>query len=90
MEFEKGIRKIKEKQRKIKNEILKQTTVYILAALGFVVGLAWNDAVRSLIEFLFPLQKNGLVPKFFYAVIITIVMVVITIYLTASEEGDNK
>lgn len=54
---------------------------YVTAGLGVVAGLAWNDAIRSLIEYVFPLQRNTVLIKFVYALIITLVVVVIGIYL---------
>ncbi|RJQ14372.1 hypothetical protein C4553_01495 [Candidatus Parcubacteria bacterium] len=61
---------------------MKQRTVgYIVAAFGFVAGLAWNEAIKALIESFFPLAKNTLTAKFGYAVIVTIVVVVLTMYL---------
>ncbi|MBI4836905.1 MAG: hypothetical protein HY813_00655 [Candidatus Portnoybacteria bacterium] len=58
-----------------------QALGYIVAAFGLVAGLAWNDAIKSLIEYLFPLAQNTLLAKFGYAVLITAVVVTITIYL---------
>ncbi|MBU1131574.1 hypothetical protein KJ840_05590 [Patescibacteria group bacterium] len=63
---------------------------YMVAALGLVAGLAWNDAIKSLIEFLFPNQQNSLTAKFGYAVIITIVIVALTIILTKVFKKHNE
>ncbi|MBI3631359.1 MAG: hypothetical protein HY219_00635 [Candidatus Staskawiczbacteria bacterium] len=38
------LKKIKEEESRIRNEVKKHTIEYVLAAFGFVVGLAWNDA----------------------------------------------
>jgi len=54
---------------------------YIAAALGLVAGLAWNEAIKALIDYVFPLSKNTLIAKFSYAGLITLVVVLITIYL---------
>jgi len=82
------IKKINESRKKINMEVIEKTTGYILAALGFVVGLAWNDAIKTLIESLFPLDKDGIFAKFIYALLVTLVIVVATIILTrrAKEE----
>jgi len=66
---------------KIHEEIGKQAITYITAAMGLVVGLAWNEAVKSLIEFLFPADANTILAKFIYAGFITLILVVITYYL---------
>lgn len=59
----------------------ERTFEYLLAAFGFVAGLAWNDAVKALIEELFPLAKNTIVAKFLYAILVTLAVVWITVYL---------
>jgi len=79
-------KKIAEDQKKIGLEVREKTMGYILAALGFVVALAWNDAIKSLIENIFPLDKNNLSAKFTYALIVTVVIVVATIFLTKKTE----
>lgn len=84
-------KKIKESQKRISREVRHQTATYVLAALGFVVGLAWNDAVKSLIEFLFPLDKSGnIFVKFVYAFLVTVVIIAATIVLTRRETEQNS
>jgi len=51
-----------------------------------VAGLAWNEAIKALIEYLYPLDKNSLLAKFVYAALITIIVVVFTTYLFGSKE----
>jgi len=83
------IEKLKEEGKKIKKEINKKTVTYIVTALGLVAGLAWNDAVKSLIEYFFPLAQNTLMAKFVYAVLMTIVLAVVAIYLTRIFIGEE-
>lgn len=83
------LKKIAEEQKKIGLEVREKTMGYILAALGFVVALAWNDAIKSLIENIFPLDKNNLSAKFVYALIVTVIIVVATILLTKKTEQDK-
>lgn len=84
-----GIRKIAEQQKKIGIEVKEKTMGYVLAALGFVVGLAWNDAIKALIDNLFPLDKNGIWAKFVYALLVTVIIVVATIILTRKTEAEK-
>ena len=65
-------------QTQIKDQIKEQTSGYVTAALGLVAGLAWNDAIKSLIEAFLPLSKTGVIAKFIYAVVITLVVVLIS------------
>lgn len=75
------LKKIKEEQVVIRKEIKEKTVGYILAALGLVAGLAWNEAIKSLIDQLFPNLGGGVLIKFMYAILITIIIVIATIYL---------
>lgn len=76
------IEKFNEERKKVTNEIREKLLGYLVAALGLVAGLAWNDAIKSTIEYAFPLNKDSLTMKFIYALIITLVIVVATVYLT--------
>lgn len=67
----------------------EKTTGYILTALGLVAGLAWNDAITSLIKHFFPLDTSGVIAKFIYAVIITIVIVIVSNSLLRVLETDK-
>lgn len=62
---------------------------YISAALALVAGLAWNDAISNFINYIFPLNKNTLIAKFVYAVILTVFISFVIIYLE-SVLGDDK
>ena len=67
---------------KLRAEIRERTLGYILAAFGFVAGLAWNDAIQTVITYLYPLPENTLSAKFLYAVVISVVAVVISVYMS--------
>lgn len=72
--------KLKEEAQRIRKEVQQRTMSYIVAALGFVAGLAWNDAIKSLIEYLFPLSQNSVRIKLIYAILITTIVVLISLY----------
>ena len=78
-------------EKNLKKELKSQSIGYLLAAFGLVAGLAWNDAIKSSIEYVFPIDKNGLLPKFIYAAAVTVVVVVVTYYvsklLSSKEES---
>lgn len=77
---------IKEKVAKsgseLQKEVREKTTGYILAAFGFVAGLAWNDAIKALIEEVFPANQGNLTAKFVYAFGVTLILVLVTVYFT--------
>ena len=58
-----------------------------MAALGLIAGLAWNEAVKGLIDHIYPLDQNGLWAKFIYAIIITLVVVVVSWLLLRDTEA---
>jgi len=74
----------------LKEEIRGKLLSYMTAAFGLVAGLAWNDAIKSLIEFIFPLERNTVLVKFFYAVLITFAVVLISVYLLRFFKKEDK
>lgn len=70
-------------------EIRERTIGYIMAAFGLVAGLAWNDAISALIRYIFPIEQNGLIAKFFYAIVITVAAVAITMYMVRALRNQN-
>ncbi len=82
--------KIKNGRKEIKKEIQQKISGYILTAFGLVTALAWNDAIKSLIEYFFPLNKNTILIKFLYAILITFIVVIISIYLTKLLGDKNE
>ena len=66
------------KKAAIRAELREKTSGYILTALGLVAGLAWNDAISSAIKYFFPLDNNGVRAKFFYAILVTIIIVIVS------------
>lgn len=77
-------------QSNLKSEIKSQSFGYILTALGLVAGLAWNEAISSFIKALFPLDQNGVAPKFVYAIIVTIIVILVSKALLRVSNRDNK
>lgn len=74
----------------LKKEFSKKISGYIIGAFGLVAGLAWNDAIRSLIEFLFPLKRETMLVKFIYALVITILVVAVSFLLIKFFERKDK
>lgn len=84
--IKRGLSKIREEQAKLRKEIKEKTITYILAAFSFVAGLAWNEAIKSFIDQFFPANKDSVFVKFIYAVMVTIIIVLITVYLVRLTE----
>jgi hypothetical protein len=73
---------LKEKGEDVKDQVREKILGYILAALGLVAGLSWNETMKAFIEYLFPLNKNSLLAKFIYSIFVTILIVLLSLYLT--------
>lgn len=71
----------KEEDQTVASQMRERTVGYITAALGLVAGLAWNDAIRSMIDIVYPMKPNSVIAKFLYAAIITIVVVFAGFYM---------
>ena len=76
----KRFEKLRDEKDKIKREVKKQVLAYITAAFGLIAGLAWNEAIKELIDYLFPIS-NSLLAKFIYAIVMTFVVILISLYL---------
>ncbi|PIT91796.1 hypothetical protein COU12_01090 [Candidatus Jorgensenbacteria bacterium CG10_big_fil_rev_8_21_14_0_10_54_38] len=68
-----------EKGNHFRREMREKVTGYLLAAFGLVAGLAWNEAIKGLIDYLFPLSQNSLIAKFGYAGLITIFVAIMSV-----------
>lgn len=88
-----SLSRIREQRERIGKEIKEKTIGYILTALGLVAGLSWNEAIKSLIDGVFP-KSNSIFIKFFYAIVVTVFIVLVTIYLVKfiekKEEENNS
>lgn len=79
---------------KISREVKEKTLGFIITAFSLVAGLAWNEAVQSLINSFFAIDKNSIWAKFIYALALTLALVFITVYLAKifgqGKEKDKK
>lgn len=74
----------------VKNEIKKRTLSYIAAGLGFVTGLAWNEAIKALIDYWFPSLSDTLMAKFIYAFVLTFIIALVLFYLERLFKQEEK
>lgn len=84
------LEKIKSEGTKISKEVRERTFGFIITALSLVAGLAWNEAIQSLINNFFKLNKNSILAKFVYAIFLTLVLTLITIYLARIFGKEKK
>lgn len=74
-------KKLKKESEGLKNEVQEKVIGYVGAGLGVIASLAWNEAIKALIEYVFPLKQNTILAKFLYAGAMTLVLVFVTMYL---------
>ena len=83
--------KLKHQSIEVRREVKKQLLTYIVASLGLVAGLAWNEAIKALIEYFFPASQNTLLAKFLYALGVTLLIVIVSYYLASLiRAGEEK
>ena len=85
-----AVKKIKSESKELQREIRLKTITYITAALGLVVGLAWNEAIKSVITYLFPLDQNTIVAKIIYALLVTVILAFATAYILKETKKGQK
>jgi hypothetical protein len=81
---------LRDKSAEFERQVMEKTFGYIVTSFGLVAGLAWNDAIKALIENYFPLQNDTMKAKFVYATAITMVVVFISLYLARLFKKDAK
>ncbi len=77
---------ISDSEEGLRQQLRKQVGAYLIAALGFVAGLAWNEAIKGIIEYVFPFNKDSLLAKLIYAFVITIVLIFVALYISKDKK----
>ncbi len=79
-----------QKEKDFSDHLLEKTLSYVLAAFGLVAGLAWNEAITSLINYIFPVSADSILAKFIYAIVITILVVAFSLYFMKVLKKKNE
>lgn len=74
------LKKIKNEVGEVKREFKEKVITLVLGGFGLVTALAWNEAIKTLFETLFP-KKSELIGKFVYAAIVTVIVVLLSLQL---------
>jgi len=75
--------------KETKKAVKEKMFTLILAGFGLVAALAWNDAIQTLFKVLFP-KSEGVIGKFVYALLVTLIVVFITLQLKKISGEDEK
>lgn len=68
-------------KKSLRIEILEKIVALATTGFGLVAALAWNDAIKKLFSEIFPQPFGNTWALFIYAILITIIVVIITIHL---------
>ena len=66
--------------KEFKIQVLETFASLITAAFGLVAALAWNETIKSAVAKVFG-EANDLVGLLIYAIIVTVLAVIMTIYI---------
>ncbi len=67
-------------EKSVKVEILEKMSDLATAGFGLVAALAWNEAIKTLFEAIFP-KAGNIIAQFVYAAIVTMIVVLVTLRL---------
>jgi uncharacterized BrkB/YihY/UPF0761 family membrane protein len=75
----------------MQKEVIEKVSALITAAFGLVAALAWNTAIQEIFRRIFG-NQSGIWAMIFYAVVVTIIAVVVTIMIgrAAQKAGAKK
>ncbi len=79
--------KLKNKGLKVGREIGLKTSGYIAAAFGLVAALAWNEAIKTIIDELVPIDQSTIWAKLIYALLVSVLAVLAMIYLVHDQSS---
>ena len=71
-----------------KKEVIEKLSALVIAAFGLVAALAWNSAIQEIFKNFFG-DTNGIIAMLIYAVFVTIIAVIITIYIGKLKPSEN-
>ena len=74
----------------MQKEVIEKIAALITAAFGLVAALAWNEAIQEIFRIIFG-DQSGVWAMIFYAVVVTIIAVVVTIWIgRVAEKATGK
>jgi hypothetical protein len=77
------------KEGKMKGEVIDKIAALVTAAFGLVAALAWNGAILAIFKKIFG-TAEGLLSMIIYAVVVTIIGVLATIWVGKAAEKSKK
>lgn len=78
-----------EKPVPLKVEVLDKIAALVTAAFGLVAALAWNEAIKAIFKEIFG-TAEAITPMLIYAIVVTIVAVILTIVVARAASNAKK
>jgi multisubunit Na+/H+ antiporter MnhG subunit len=69
----------------MQKEVIEKIAALMTAAFGLVAALAWNTAIQEIFRIVFG-DQSGVWAMIFYAVVVTIIAIVVTIMIGRAAE----
>ena len=73
----------------MKKDVIEKLSALIIAAFGLVAALAWNGAIQTIFKSIFG-EASSVVAMLTYAIVVTIIAVIVTIWIGRIEARANK
>jgi hypothetical protein len=73
----------------MKSEVIEKLAALVTAAFGLVAALAWNGAIQAIFKQVFG-SSEGVGPMVVYAVVVTIIAVLATIWIGKASGKAKK
>jgi hypothetical protein len=73
----------------MKSEVIEKIAALVTAAFGLVAALAWNGAIQAIFKQVFG-TAEGVGPMLVYAIIVTIIAVIATIWVGKASAKAKK
>lgn len=80
------MKETKEKDSSLALEVLDKINSLAAAGFGVVAALAWNDAIKGFFNLYFPTPQGNVWAQLLYAIVLTAIIVLITVYLARSTK----
>jgi uncharacterized membrane protein YidH (DUF202 family) len=77
--------KTRKELKRLQREIIDNFSTLLTTAFGLVAALAWNGAIQAIFKQLFG-TPDAIIPMITYAVTVTIIAVVVTIWISRIAE----
>ena len=76
--------------REVGEEVLSKMTALATAAFGIAAAFAWNSAIQAVFDVYYPAAKDSIAAKVMYAMVLTAVAVLVTMWLGGLAEKKAK